>query len=49
MSEEERQRIRQMIAELRGQTREEGKFFRQSQAEQFPQESWENPDAVLRP
>ena len=48
MSDEELEQVREMLAELRGQTREPGKFFRGSEEEQFASETWENPEKVIK-
>jgi tetratricopeptide (TPR) repeat protein len=43
----EREEIRQALERIERQRGEEGKFLRRSRAEQFPRESWENPDDVI--
>ncbi|HMB52511.1 MAG TPA: hypothetical protein VKU40_04300, partial [Thermoanaerobaculia bacterium] len=43
----ERAEIRQALERIERQRGEEGKFLRRSRAEQFPRESWENPDDVI--
>ena len=47
LSPEEQQLIAEALERLGGQRREEGKFHRRSEDEQFSQNSWKNPDRQI--
>jgi hypothetical protein len=47
LGEDEKEQVAAAFARIREEQLEDGKFYRRTRAEQFPAESWRNPDPVL--